>query len=264
MKPMARILLALCRYELRQAWRNVLTWAAVGCLVLIPLSLRLVFSGSIQVNGHPLAEQIRLVYAIVIGVTLINFLSTLYVLCLALERTGSSYLKHNDILVIARSTPRMTFWMSKLAGIWIPGMAYVFAGLTLLILEIARNGSGFLPKLWFAQIPLTLGLGLIATLYLALRNTFGNFFIFFLWLLIMPVLYVVNLWQIYGGVLREAGPNLGLFAYLPQIGSLHSLALGWGHESLWRPGGAVGLINVGLWLAAGLIFGASVFRNKRL
>ncbi len=259
-----QIAFALCRYELRQAWRNVLTWAALICLLLIPFAMRLVFGGTIQVNGHPVAEQIRLVYAVVIGVTLVNFLATLYLLCLALERTGSSYLKHNDILVLARGTPRSAFWLCKLGGIWIPGLVYTFIGLTLVIVEIGRHGSGFIPKLWLAGLPLGLGLGVIATLYLALRNAFGNFFIFFLWLLVMPVLYVADLWKLYGGVLKEAGPKLGIFDLLPQLGTLHGVAMGWGHFTLWRPGGPVGFVNVAAWLVLGMALGLIAFWRKRL
>jgi hypothetical protein len=256
-------LLAVCRYEWRQAWRNVLTWAAIACLVSIPLAMSLVFTGTIQQNGHPVAEKVRLTYAMVVGLTLVNFLSTLYVLCLCLERTGSSYLKHNDILILARALPRPAFWCAKFFGLVIPGLMYSLAGVLVLAADLLRRGAGFFPNLLLSEIPIALGLALIAGLYLALRNHFGNFLIFFLWLLALPVIYVGDLWHIYGGFLRD-GPRFGLLTLLPQLGGLHSVALGWAHFTLWREGAFLILVNGSLWLIAALAMGTVIFTRKRL
>lgn len=254
----------ILRYELRQATRNLLTWAALLCLLGLPPAMGFIFGGSIQVNGHPVAEQIRQTYGVVVGLTTVNFLATLYVLCLSLERTGSSYLRHNDILILARSVGRMPFWLAKWAGIFLPGLAYLALGLVFVLEEIVRHGGIWAPGLLAAELPMGLGLMLLAALYLALRNFFGNFIIFFVWLLVLPVLYVGDLWHLYGGVLREAGPRLGLLGLLPQLGSLHGLALGWAQPNLERPEALLSLVNGGIWILAGVAFGLIAFVRKRL
>lgn len=253
----------VCRYEWRQVWRNTLTWAAVGCLILIPLAMSVVFSGTIQQNGHPVAEKVRLTYAMVVGITMVNFLATLYALCLCLERTGSSYLRHNDILVLARSLPRPAFWFAKYLGIAVPSLLYSLLGMAVLGLDLLRRGAGFFPNLFLSVLPIALGLCLIAALYLALRNHFGNFLIFFVWLLALPVLYVGDLWHLYGGILRD-GHRFGLLTLLPQLGGLHGVAMGWAHASLWREGATWALVNGMLWVAAALGTGTWVFLRKRL
>jgi hypothetical protein len=254
----------IVRYELRQALRSVLTWAALPCLAVIPPIIGVVFGGSIQVSGHPVGEQFRQSYAVAIGLTAVFFLATLYVLCLCLERLGSSYLRHNDILVLARSVSRSSFWLGKLSGIVIPGIVYTFLGLLLVVEEIWRHGGPMAPNILTAQFPMSLGLITIAVLFLALRNAFGNFIIFFVFLLVLPILFVGDLWSIYAGVLREAKSGLGFLSVMPQLGGLHALALGLGHPSFWRPDAVFASVNTALWSAAGLIVGLLGFRRKRL
>jgi hypothetical protein len=254
----------ILRYELRQALRSVLTWAAFPCLAVIPPIIGVVFGGSIQVSGHPVGEQFRQSYAVAIGLTAVFFLATLYVLCLCLERLGSSYLRHNDILVLARSVSRPAFWLAKLSGIVIPGIIYTLLGLLFVFEEIWRHGGSWVPNILMAQFPISLGLFTIAVLFLALRNAFGNFIIFFVFLLVLPILFVGDLWSIYAGVLREAESGLGFLSIMPQLGGLHALALGLGHPSFWRSAAVLASINTALWSVAGITIGLLGFKRKRL
>jgi len=257
----ARVLVG---YELKQVRRNHLTWAALACLAVLPPLMSMIFGSTIQVSGHPVAGQLKQGYAVAVGLTAVHFLATLYVLCLCQERLGSSYLRQNDALVLSRSISRYAFWLGKLAGIVVPALLYTALGLILLAEEIWRHGGEFSFGILLAELPYALGLTTVASIYLAARNSFGNFLIFFGWLLILPIIYFANLWQLYSGVLREAGPQLGWLQILPQLGGVHAFAMGGAQYTLWRPAAAYSLVSVAVWLAVSLVVGAFAFHRKRL
>jgi hypothetical protein len=88
--------------------------------------------------------------------------------------------------------------------------------------------------------------------------------IFFLWLLFLPVIYVVNLWRYYGNVISEAGPVARLIGMMPQFGGVHAWSLGVVSDGLRKEYAWHALANMGLWTGVAVGAGIYLFNRKRL
>ncbi len=265
MRPSAlRVFGTLLRFELGEGFKGPLFWVALICLPLVLIPLRLAWSGQIVVMGQSLAESYRQAAGMALGATCVVFFSNLYGLCLCLERAGSSYLRHHDLMLLSRSVGRSWFFLGKVAGVWITASAYGLAATFLLFLDGLRI-SGIAPwsLLWVA-FTTSLGLACIVSLSFCLRNFLPNFLIFFVWLLVLPVQYFSNLWHYYGVSQGSAVGPLSGFLLLPQVGGLHAFALGKLLPPWWVPGTAASLVNIALWITVSLVAGMAIFSRKRL
>ena len=113
-------------------------------------------------------------------------------------------------------------------------------------------------------MPLSLSLACLISLYFLMRHFLNNFVIFFLWLLLLPVIYVSNLWHHYAGVLREGAPRAPFLAVLPQFGGIHAYSLGLINEIYRRDDAWQSLAGAGIWTAVALAAGLWVMTKKRL
>jgi hypothetical protein len=263
MRPLSplRTFSVLVRHEFAGGFKGPLFWIALACLFVLPLPVRMAYGGEIMILGRTVGESYRLAVALVGGFSVLMFFSTLYTLCLCLERTGSHYLRSNDLLILARATGRFPFYAAKLASVFLNAFLYGALGLIGLWEELSRIGASGATRLFPLLLPLGMNLACLIAVYFFLRNFFRNFLIFFLWLIALPVLFLAGLWHCYADPLKG---GLRVFLWLPQLGGLHAWALGAVHPALDRPEADWALLNVGLWTAVAFTAGALIFLRKRL
>jgi hypothetical protein len=151
-----------------------------------------------------------------------------------------------------------------LASVLIPSFAFGAVAVALFWEELYRVAGVNLSHVFILIVPLCLGSSCLASLYFLMRHFMGNFMIFFLWFLLLPVIYVANLWRYYAGSLRESGPIANLINMLPQFGGVHAWSLGTVSDFFMRQESWHALANVALWSAVALATGLSVFSRKRL
>jgi hypothetical protein len=255
---------AMLAFEMVPTLKGPLPWAALAGLILFETWLRFLMSGSFSFNGKVVGQLDRLVFVAAFGYSGIPFLATLLTLSLCLDRTGAHYLRNNDLLALSRGVGRMSFYLAKIAGVLVPVLVYSLAALGIFWLELYRNAGVNLYRIFLLIFPLALGLACLVSIYFLMRNFLGNFMIFFLWLLLLPVIYVSNLWHYYAGVLREGVPQAPFLGFLPQFGGIHAHSLGMIHDFYRRDGTWHALAGGGVWTVLALAAGLWVFTKKRL
>src|SRR5690606_30835885 len=97
-----------------------------------------------------------------------------------------------------------------------------------------------------------------------MRNFLGNFMIFFLWMLMLPVIYTGNMWRYYAGWMHEEGLFVTVLGLLPQFGGIHVHSLGAIIPRLLRDESWHALVNGAAWSLLGLLAGVFFFSRKRL
>jgi hypothetical protein len=242
-------------------------WAALAGLVIYDWWLRFLFGGHFTfiANGKSAAPQFDpLVFLAALGYSGIPFIATLLTLSLCLDRTGAHYLRNNDLLVLSRGLGRVAFYLAKMASVLLPVFVYATMSLGVFWAELYRNAGVNRYQVFALILPLALALGCLTSLYFLMRNFLGNFMIFFLWLLLLPVIYVSNLWHYYAGVLREGAPEAPFLGFLPQFGGMHAYSLGLINEIYRRDNAWHAIVGVGIWTVLGLGVGLWVFKRKRL
>ncbi len=255
---------AILLFELSPVIKGPLLWAALASLILLMVPIRYIMVGDIKVNGELVGQALRLNYTVAIGYSTLVFLTTLFALCFCLDRTGTHYLRNNDLLILSRNVGRPAFYLAKIASVFIPALAFGMAAICLFWEEMYRVAGVNLFHVFILIIPLGLGTLCLVSLYFLLRNFLGNFMIFFLWLLLLPVIYVVNLWTYYAGVLREGGLFTKTVSLLPQFGGIHAWSLGMVSDFFQRPDSWHALANAAVWTAISLAAGVYLFSRKRL
>jgi hypothetical protein len=256
---------AMLLFELAPALKGPLPWAALAGLLVLVVPIRFVMSGEIHVaNGELIGKALRVNTVLVVGYSTIAFLTTLFTLSFCLDRTGPHYMRNNDLLILSRDVGRPAFFLAKMASVLIPSLAYGILAITVFWGELLRIAGIDLHQVFLLIFPLGLSMACIVGLYFLMRNFMGNFMIFFLWLLFLPVSYVVNLWRYYGNVISEAGPVSRIIGMLPQFGGVHAWSLGLVSDSLRKEHAWHALANMGLWAAISMAAGFYLFTRKRL
>jgi hypothetical protein len=256
---------SLLVFELLPSVKGPLLWAALGGLALLVLPVRVITMGELSFNGQIIGQESRLVYVLSVGHSWIVFMTTLLTLCLCLDRTGAHYLRNNDLLVLSRSVGRLSFYLAKMASVLVPSLLFAALALGLFWEEIYRAAGVNLWRVFTLFLPLSLSMICLTSLYFLLRNFLGNFMIFFLWLFLLPIIYVGNLWRYLAPeTLREGVPQFPVLGLLPQFGGLHAHSLGMVHSAFERPDTWLSLVNCGLWAVAAALAGAWLFDRKRL
>jgi hypothetical protein len=255
---------AVLLFELAPVIKGPLLWAALASLVVLVVPIRYIMVGDIYNNGELVGKALRLNYVVAIGYSTIVFLTTLFALCFCLDRAGNHYLRNNDLLILSRNVGRPAFYLAKIASVFMPALAYGFTAIALFWEELYRVAGVNISNVFILILPLGLGTLCLVSLYFLMRNFAGNFMIFFLWLLLLPVIYVVNLWTSYAGFLREGGGITRMINALPQFGGLHAWSLGTVSDFFMRPESWHALVNCSVWTAGSLVVGLFLFGRKRL
>jgi hypothetical protein len=144
-------------------------------------------------------------------------------------------------------------------------MAFSAAALAIFWLELWRQTGINHAAVFSHVLPLWLSLACLVCLYFLMRNYMGNFIIFFLWLLLLPFIYLGNGWRYFAPeAWREGVPAFFSLSWLPQIGGLHIHALGRVGamapvEHTWAA-----MLNCGAWTLGAALLGAWLFSRKRL
>ena len=261
----AKAFRSMLAFEIAPPLKGPLVWAALAGLLLLELPIWVISDGQFSFNGQLIGKESRLTYVLWIGHSYIALLTTLLTLCLCLDRTGTHYLRNNDLLVLARAVGRISFYVAKVGSVLAPAMAFSAAALGIFWLELWRQ-TGINHAAVFAHLfPLWLSLACLVCLYFLMRNYMGNFIIFFLWLLLLPFIYLGNGWRYFAPeAWREGVPGFFSLSWLPQFGGLHVHALGLVKamdpvEPTW-----VALLNASAWTVAAAVAGAWLFSRKRL
>jgi hypothetical protein len=255
---------AVLLFELAPVIKGPLLWAALASLVVLVVPIRYIMVGDIYNNGELVGKALRLNYVVAIGYSTIVFLTTLFALCFCLDRAGNHYLRNNDLLILSRNVGRPAFYLAKIASVFMPALAYGFTAIALFWEELYRVAGVNLSNVFILIFPLGLGTLCLVSLYFLMRNFAGNFMIFFLWLLLLPVIYVVNLWTSFAGILREGGGITRFINTLPQFGGIHAWSLGTVSDFFMRPDSWHALVNCAVWTAVSLGAGLVLFGRKRL
>ncbi|MDB5106891.1 MAG: hypothetical protein JWP91_4580 [Fibrobacteres bacterium] len=255
---------AILLFELAPVVKGPLLWAALASLIVLVVPIRYIMVGDIKFNGELVGQALRLNYVVAIGYSTIVFLTTLFALCFCLDRTGTHYLRNNDLLILSRNVGRPALYLAKIASVFLPALAYGMVAVALFWEELYRVAGVNLSNLFILVIPLGLTTFCLVSLYFLLRNFMGNFMIFFLWLLLLPVIYVVNLWRYYGGFLREGGLFTNTVNMLPQFGGIHAWSLGKVSDFFLREESWHALANGALWSVIAVVTGLFLFSKKRL
>lgn len=255
---------SMLAFELVPTLKGPLVWAALAGLLPMVVLVRYFSAGEVSLNGRLIGEEARLVPLLFIGYMLINFLATLLTLCLCLDRTGAHYLRNNDLLVLSRAMGRSSFYLAKIASVFVPAAAYSVLALGLFWEELYRNAGVNLYRIFVLILPMSLGVLCLITLYFLLRNFLSNFMIFFLLLFILPIIYCGNLWGYYSGLIGEGLPQLPALGFLPRFGGVFLHALGMIHDKFLWPETWKALVNCGMWTACSVAVGLWLFHRKRL
>lgn len=252
-------------FELLPSLKGPLVWAALAGLALLIVPVRVIALGQFSINGQLIGQESRLGYVLLAGHSWIALLTTLLTLCLCLDRTGPHYLRNNDLLVLSRSVGRMSFYLAKMVSVLAPALAFSLLAFVLLWEELWRNTGINHPGIFAHFLPLALAMLCLVSLYFLMRNFMGNFIIFFLWLLLLPIIYFGNFWRYYAPeALREGVPSFPALGILPQFGGIHAYSMGAVHPAFFREGTWVALVNCGLWAVVAAAAGLWLFNRKRL
>ncbi len=255
---------AIILFELAPTLKGPLPWAALAGLMITVIPIRFIMVGDLRVNGELVGQALRLNYVVAIGYSTIAFLATLFTLCFCLDRTGPHFLRNNDLLILSRAVGRPQFYLAKMVSVLIPSLIYESLAVILFWEELYRVAGVNLSHVFILILPLGLSMLCLVSLYFLMRNFLGNFMIFFLWLLLLPVIYVANLWGIYAGVLRESGAFAQTINLLPQFGGIHAWSMGTVSDFFMRDQSWHALINGAVWTVAALAAGLFIFARKRL
>jgi len=255
---------SLILFELMPVLKGPLPWAALASLVILVIPVRIIFTGEFSVNGQQVGLDPRLNYVLAVGYSTIVFLPTLFTLCLCLDRTGTHYLRNNDLLMLARSLGRPVFYLAKMAAVLLPAIAYGAVALALFWEELYRIAGVNLFRIFLLIFPLSLSMACLVSLYFLMRNYFSNFLIFFIWLLLLPVIYVGNLWRYYAGMFRDGVPHVPILGMLPQFGGIHAYSLGMIGDKFMRDETWHALANGAVWTVVAVSAGLYLFSRKRL
>ncbi len=255
--------LALLKFEWGPLLKGPLPWGAAGGLIFLVVPIRFLFSEGFSQNGQTVALALRLNYVLAIGYSAIVFLTTLFTLSLCLERTGAHYLRNNDLLILAREVGRSEFYLSKIFCVLAPAAVYGFAALLLFWEELYRLAGVNLSHVFLLIFPLTLSMACLIAMYFLARNFFGNFMIFFLSLLLLPVIYFGDLWHYYGGIFRAGASGMSVLDWLPQFGGIHAYSLGMVGDVFLRETAWQAVVNLVLWTLMSVSGGLILFRRKR-
>jgi hypothetical protein len=252
-------------FELAPTLKGPLVWAALAGLILLELPIWVISNGQFSFNGQLIGRESRLTYVLWIGHSYIALLTTLLTLCLCLDRTGPHFLRNNDLLVLARAVGRISFYFAKVASVLVPALIFAASALALFWLELWRQ-TGINHAAVFAHLlPLWLSLACLVCLYFLMRNYMGNFIIFFLWLLLLPFIYLGNGWRYFAPeAWREGVPAFFSLSFLPQFGGLHIHSLGQVGAMAPMEHAWVALLNCGAWTLGAALAGAWLFTRKRL
>lgn len=252
-------------FELAPSFKGPLVWAALVGLLLLELPIWVISNGQFSFNGQLIGRESRLTYVLWIGHTYIALLTTLLTLCLCLDRTGPQFLRNNDLLVLSRAVGRITFYFAKVASVLAPALLFTLAALGIFWLELMRQTGIHHAAVFAHLLPLWLSLACLVSLYFLMRNFMGNFIIFFLWLLLLPFIYLGNGWRYFAPeAWREGVPAFFSLSFLPQFGGLHIHALGKVQAMASVEHTAVAIVNCSLWTVGAALLGAWLFSRKRL
>jgi hypothetical protein len=251
-------------FELVPAIKGPFLWLALFSLGLLILPVKFIFVGEFSFNGQLVGQALRLNYVLAVGYSLIVFLTTLFALSLCLDRTGNHYLRNNDLLVLARAFGRPTFYLIKIGSVLLPTIIYGIFALTLFWEELYRVAGVNLFRVFLLILPLSLSMACLISLYFLMRYFLGNFLIFFVWMLLLPVIYFGNLWRYYGGALRENVPQIPILGLLPQFGGIHAYSLGMVGDVFLRTDTWLALVSGAIWTMVALVTGLLLFRRQRL
>lgn len=255
---------SLLYFELLPVLKGPLPWAALASLVLLVIPIRIIFTGEFSVNGQQVGLDPRLNYVLAVGYSTIVFLTTLFALCLCLDRTGAHYLRNNDLLMLSRALGRPIIYLAKMASVLLPSMLYGAVALSLFWEELYRIAGVNLFRIFLLILPLSLSMACLVSLYFLMRHFLSNFMNFFIWLLLLPVIYVGNLWRYYAGMFRDGSPHVPILELLPQFGGIHAYSLGLIGDKFVRDDTWHALANGSVWTAVALAAGLYVFSRKRL
>ncbi|MEO7424489.1 MAG: hypothetical protein ABI036_04830 [Fibrobacteria bacterium] len=255
---------AVLLFELAPALKGPLPWTALAGLLVLVVPIRFIMVGELHFNGELVGRAVRLNYVVAIGYSIIAFLTNLFTLCFCLDRTGPHFLRNNDLLILARAMGRPQFYLAKMASVLIPSLAYALVAVLLFWEELYRVAGVNLSHVFILILPLSLSMFCLVSLYFLMRNFLGNFTIFFLWLLLLPIIYVANLWTYYAGVLRESGALIKAINLLPQFGGIHAWSLGSVSDFFYREPSWHALLNGAAWTLASAAAGLFLFARKRL
>ncbi len=256
-----RIFWVLLRHEFVKGFKEPLFFIALLCLLILPFPVRMAYGGDFMLMGRTVGESYRLMVAMIGGYSLVAFLSSVYALCLCMDRFGSGFLRNNDLLILSRPVGRLPFLAAKITALFLNAYFYCCLGFFWLWSELLVMGVSGVYKLLFLLFPLALNLACLIAIYFALRSFLSNFLVFFLWLIALPMLFFTGLWHCYADSLNS---TLGIFLWLPQIGGLHAWALGIVHPLLQREIATKAILNMVLWLLGSLTLGIFVFNKKKL
>ncbi len=255
---------ALLFFEMKIWRQNKINFFALGALALFLFLLKSAFSGQLVMNGKAIGVEYRVIYLLAIGYSVISVLTTLYTLSLALERTGSGFLKQNDWLILARNVSRPLFYSTKLISLSLAAIAFSVISLIGFWITIYLCSGQNLYRLLWLIIPLSLSQTVLLALFLALRQYMGAFALFFGFLLTLPILYIRQLWQYYGGIMRGDNAGETVFHVLPSFGGIHAFSLGVVQDFYYRESAWISLINISLWGFVAVFMGIMSFRKKRM
>ncbi len=255
----------IARFEAGEALRGTALWVGLAVLTLFLLGVKGLFSGDFVLNGQALSHQVRLVYFLGVGYSMLTFLTTLYGLAVCVERTGTGYLRGNDLLLLARPVSRSVFYFGKMGGAL--AAVFFFSVISVSLFWVALywySGVNLYGLLWLVA-PQCLGLAALVSLFFWLRQFLGNVTVFFICIALLPFSYASNLWYYYGATLRESLQTAWSWPqFLPQFGGLHAFALGLVQDFYFRPATWVAVANIGLWILLALVAGALRFRRRLL
>lgn len=254
---------SLFLFETLPVFKGTLLWLSLLSLVLIVLPVRFILLGEFSFNGQLIDQESRVNYVLAVGYSLIVFLATLFTISLCLDRTGNQYLRNNDLLILARDLGRPAFYFVKIASVIFPSTIYSILALTLFWEELYRIAGVNLFQIYLLILPLSLSMLCLTCLFFLMRIFLGNFLIFFIWMLLLPVIYFGNLWQYYGGALRGITPKFPILALLPQFGGIHAYSLGLVGDTFLRTDTWLALVSGIVWTVLALLAGILSFRHQR-
>jgi len=250
-------------FEIFPSLRGSFFWLALASLVLLIIPVRIIFTGEFSINGQAVGTDPRLNYVIVIGYSILVFLTTLFALALCLERTGNQYLNNHDLLILSRNVGRTSFYLTKLASVILPTVLYAFIALSLFWEELYRLAGVNLFLIFVLIFPLTLAMTCLTSLFFLLRNYLSSYMIFFICLIGLPIIYGTNLWHYYAGALRGSEPHFSFLEILPQFGGVHAYSLGLIGDQFFRGDTWHALVNIFVWTVVSLLLGLKIFSKKR-
>ena len=255
---------ALIHFESKLWLRNPINFFALGALFIFLWFLKAGFTSNLMINGQSVALQYRVIYLLAFGYSCVSLITTLYTLCLCLERLGAGYLQQNDWLILSRGVSRGEFHFAKLFSVIL--FVSAFGALSIFAFWATLyffSGENLYRILWLI-FPLALVQTTVAALFFGLRQFLAAFPLFFGFLLVLPIFYVSQLWKYYGGILRGNTSIESELHWIPDFGGVHAFSLGVVQDFFYRPHAYWALINIVCWSILGLALGIWAFQRKRL